>query len=299
MKVGATPERGVPYPLKSQDASLFARLIAPRSLSVSLLIIATAFPACAQDRSVFGQTTQSEAAMIGVLYDFKQTQDRQETPVTPQTYSKIIEEFLLKNWDERVLNRYYRVSRPLYTTQIFIPMIDAQAAPRAFGVEKLVRPSLWLAHYKAQVSPPSTGTWRFVGAADDMLAVAVNRKTVLVANRYDTVLPNIRWRAADSDGPQAVNNPLRHGDWLNLRAGEIIDLDVIIGERPGGTFNAFLFIEKKGLSYASDPEGHPILPIFQVAPYNTPVGDTFNTRNGEAYPPPPFATGHPPWKSYQ
>jgi len=285
--------------VKSQPASRFVRLIAPRSLGVALLILATAFPVVAQSRSVFGETTRSEAALVGVLYDFKQTQDRAETPVTRQTYSQIIEEFLLKNWDERVLNRYYRVSRPLYTTQIFVPMINAEAAPRAFGVEKLVRPSLWLAHYKAQVSAPSGGVWRFVGASDDMLAVAVNRKTVLVANRYDTVLPNVRWRASAPDGPQAANNPLRHGDWISLKPGEIIDLDVIIGERPGGTFNAFLFIEKKGLTYAHDSEGHPILPIFQVAPYNTPVGDTDNTREGAVFITPPFANGHPPWKSYQ
>jgi len=285
--------------VKPQPASRFVRLLAPRSLGLCLLIFAAALPAVAQNRSVFGETTRSEAALVGVLYDFKQTQDHAETPVTPQTYSRIIEEFLLKNWDERVLNRYYRVSRPLYTTQIFIPTIDADAAPRAFGVEKLVRPSLWLAHYKAQVSAPSGGVWRFVGASDDMLAVAVNRKTVLVANRYDTVLRNIRWRASEPDGPQAANNPLRHGDWISLKPGEIIDLDVIIGERPGGTFNAFLYIEKKGLTYAHDPEGHPILPIFQVAPYNTPVGDTSNTPDSAAFITPPFANGHPTWKSYQ
>ncbi|HEY8932884.1 MAG TPA: hypothetical protein VIM44_06205 [Rariglobus sp.] len=285
--------------MKPPPASRFARLLTPRSLGVTLIVLASPFLAVAQNRSVFGETTRSEAALVGVLYDFKQTQDHTETSVTRQTYSRIIEEFLLKNWDERVLNRYYRVSRPLYTTQIFVPMIDADAAPRAFGVEKLVRPSLWLAHYKAQVSAPTGGVWRFVGAADDMLAVAVNRKTVLVANRFDTVLPNIHWRPSDPDGPAAANNPLRHGDWISLKPGEIIDLDVIIGERPGGTFNAFLFIEKKGLAYARDPEGYPILPIFQVAPYNTPTGDTYNTREGTAFTTPPFANGHPPWKSYQ
>ena len=73
---------------------------------------------------------------MGVLYDFKQTPDRKSTTVDRHNYSEIIEEFLLKNWDERVLNRYYRVARPLYTTQIFIPTISAYSAPLAFEVEK-------------------------------------------------------------------------------------------------------------------------------------------------------------------
>lgn len=257
-----------------------------------VLFLATALTARAQERSVFGQATQSEAALMGVLYDFKQTPDRQTTPVTRNTYSELIQEFLLKNWDERVLNRYYRVARPLYTTQIFIPTISAYTAPVAFEVDKLVEPSLWLVHYKAQISAPTAGSWRFVGASDDMLAVAVNQKTVLVANRYDIVLPKITWRSTEPDGAQAANNPLRIGDWITLEAGQIIDLDVIIGERPGGLFNAFLLIEKKGGTYELDSAGNKILPVFQVAPFETPA--LTDPSRG-----PLFARGFPPWKSYQ
>lgn len=258
----------------------------------SLLPLFLTGAAAAQERSVFGQATQSEAALTGVLYDFKQTPDRQPTTVTQASYSELIQEFLLKDWDERVLNRYYRVTRPVFTTQIFIPRMSADRAPRAFGVEKLMEPSLWLIHYKAQVSAPSPGTWRFVGSADDMLAVAVNQKTVLVAPRYDIVMPKITWRSSEPDGRHAANNPSRIGDWITLEAGQIIDLDIIIGERPGGSCNAFLFIEKKGGKYETDSEGHKILPVFQVAPLDiAPLED--------AYLGPTFARGHPPWKSYQ
>jgi hypothetical protein len=278
--------------------------------AILVLWIATILTSRSQEDSVFGQATQSEAALMGVLYDFKQTTDGKGTPVTKDsfsgiddddkqgtdmtqaTYSGIIQEFLIKNWDERVLNRFYRVTRPLFTTQIFIPRMSASSAPRAFGAEKLMEPSLWLIHYKAQVSAPSAGSWRFVGSADDMLAVAVNQKTVLVANRYDIVLPKVTWKSTEPNGRQAANNPLRIGDWISLEAGQIIDLDVIIGERPGGSFNAFLFIEKKGGNYEHDAEGHKILPIFQVAPFDTPT-------ISEPYQGPQFAKGHPPWKSYQ
>jgi hypothetical protein len=51
-------------------------------------------------------------------------------------------------------------------------------------------------------------------------------------------------------------------------------------------------IEKQGESYPSDGQGHAILPIFQVAPYQTPVSSDPNRE-------PKFAVGYPIWKCYQ
>jgi len=246
------------------------------------------------EATVFGEESKSETALVGVLYDLKQTQDHTATSVDPNSYSKVVQEFLLKNWDEAVLNRYYRVSKPLYTTQIFIPNMDANTAPKAFGAEKMVKPGRWVIHYKGQVSPPTEGTYRFWGCADDAMAVAVNGKTELVACRPDMVvaMTDIQWKSTEKPGAQAADDPLIAGDWFEVKQGEIIDLDVIIGERPGGLFNAFLMVEKKGETYEKDARGNPILPIFQVAAYETPMVDDLKLQ-------PKFATGFPPWKSYQ
>ena len=258
----------------------------------TLLVLGGLAMAQGAENDTFGKTTSSEAALIGVLYDLKQTQDKKPTSVDAASYCTVVDEFLSKNWDESVLNRYYRVANPLYTTQIFIPHIAANAAPKAFGAEKTVKPSLWIIHYKGQVSPPSPGSYRFWGCADDMLAVAVNGKTVLVGNRHDLRLPNVKWKASEPDGAQAANDNLRPGDWMDLKADEVIDLDAIIGERPGGYFNAFLLIEKKGEIYEKDQKGYPIFPIFQVAAFDTPA---LNNLAAE----PSFSKGFPPWKSYQ
>jgi hypothetical protein len=255
-------------------------------------LVLIAGPSRGDNPSVFGQETPSEAALVGVLYDLKQTQDHQPTNVDPNMYSKVVEEFLTKDWDEGVLNRYYRVSKPLYTTQIFIPNMNANAAPKAFGAEQMVKPSRWIVHYKGQVSPPSAGTYRFWGCADDALAVAVNGKTELVGCRRDMKMPAVQWQSTEKPGAQAADDPLIAGDWFDVKEGDIIDLDVIIGERPGGYFNAFLMIQKKGETYETDAKGNPILPIFQVAAYDTPVIDNVNAE-------PKFAKGSPPWKSYQ
>jgi len=260
-----------------------------RSKNITLIkacvfvILGSVLP-CAGDTesSVFGQSKQSEAAFMGMLYDLKQTQDHKPTTVDPETYTTVLDEFLSQGWDESVLNRYYRVSKPLYTTQIFIPNMNADKAPEAFGAEKTVKPSRWVIQYKGQVSPPEPGTYRFWGIADDIMAVAVNGKTVLVGCRRDMHMTRTNWHASERDGAHAGDGNLIPGDWFTLKADEIIDLDIIIGERPGGIFNAFVMLEKQGATYETDRRGHPILPIFQIAPYDTPKA-----------PDAQFATGFP------
>jgi hypothetical protein len=244
--------------------------------------------------SVFGNSQQSEAAMMGILYDLKQTQDRKSTNVDPNTYTDVLDEYFLKNWDESVLEHYYRVSKPLFTTQVFVPNMDADNAPKAFGAEKTVQPSRWVIHYKAQVSAPVDGTYRFWGCADDVMAVAVNDKTELICERPDMRFTKTQWKASEPDGAQGADDSLRPGDWFTVKADDIIDLDIVIGERPGGYFNAFVMIEKQGEGYEKDAKGHNILPIFQVAPYDTPA---LNDVNKE----PKFCKATPGsiWKSHQ
>jgi hypothetical protein len=263
-------------------------------------ILAAAFAPNAQAqerRNAFGEQSAGEAAFTGIFYDLKKTQDGTVSDVNVQNYWGVLDEFIAKGWDETVLNRYYRASRALSTTQIFIPYMAADRAPAAFGVQKTVSQSRWVIHYKAQVSPPTTGRYRFWGASDDIIAVAVDSKNVLVKPFHaDTAqrFPRSNWlrtEATNPSGVQAASDVLRAGDWMNLRADQIYDLDVLIGELPGGQFFAFLLCEKEGEKYATEGERKaPILPIFQVAPYNTP------TINSGA---PRFVPNGPIWKSHQ
>jgi hypothetical protein len=248
------------------------------------LSLAAADPASATS----GSSSESEAPLVGIFYDLKQTPDHKPSNVDPETYTTIIDDFLSQGWDDTVLNRYYRVSRPLHTTQLFVPTLNADMAPQAFGVQKYVEGTRWVALYKGQVSPPEPGTYRFWGIADDIMAVAVNGKTVLVGQRPDMKLPKTNWQASERDGAHAGDGELRPGDWITIKAGDIIDLDIMVGDRPGGVFNVFMMVEKQGGTYESDHRGHPILPIFQVAPFDTP-------KSGDAR----FSTDASVWKCYQ
>ncbi|NJK93372.1 MAG: hypothetical protein HC904_17095 [Blastochloris sp.] len=84
-----------------------------------------------------------------------------------------------------------------------------------------------------------------------MLTVAINNKVVLVANHPGTPLRKTNW-----SGPvnfERVSIPkLRPGDWMELKQGEIIDIDIVVGERPGGSFEAMLAYEKKGVNYPKE-----------------------------------------------
>jgi hypothetical protein len=255
-------------------------------------LLAAAGWLCAEEANVFGRTDNSEAGLIGILYDFKQTQKRQPTGVKASEYGGILNEFLSKDWSESVLNRYFRATRPLYATQIFMPLMDAGRAPQAFDMEKVIKPSAWVVVYKGQVSPPEDGTYRFVAYADDVIAVAVNGKLVVVGGRPDTLKHLQGWKGSQP-GPrvEAANGQLSYGDWITLKKDEPIDLDVLVGERPGGSFCAFLLYEKEGAEYPKDAKGIPKYPIFQLAPFDTPVPSPKNA--------PPFSHADGTWKGYQ
>lgn len=243
-----------------------------------------------EESNLFGSSEKDGSGLIAIIYDLKQTQSMQPSQITADTYPKVVQEFLSKGWDEVVLNKFFRVTRPLYSTQIFIPGMDAGAAPKAYGVDKVMKASCWVIHYKGQVSPPEDGTYRFVGYADDAIAVAVNNKTVCIGARHDMQLEKI-WKSKEKQGARAFNGDLSYGDWVTLKKGEPVDLDVLVGERPGGDFCAFLLYQKQGETYQNDKNGHPILPVFQLAPMEIP-----NKKPNDA---PPFARGAQTWQQYR
>lgn len=223
---------------------------------------------CAQGEDGYlGQSERRETSLIGILYDLKQNQKRE--PMV-EDFQSLMGRFLRDGWKEETLNPFYRATRPLHTTQIVVPLMNADYAPRAFGVEDLVQPRRWVIHYKGQVRPPHPGTFRFVGLADDLLAVAVNEKTVLLAEHEGSKLKDHGWRFAPRDQAATRSGAAIAGDWFTVEADETIDLDILVGERPGGQFGACLMIEEEGIAYAKNAEGKNILPAFQLSDREVP-----------------------------
>lgn len=254
---------------------------------LGLLLLAVCGVLHAEEPDYFGRKDTSQAGLIGILYDFKQTQKREPTGVVPDKYLEVLNEFVKSGWDESVINRFFRSARPLSTTQIFVPFMNANKAPEAFGVEKVVQPAEWMAHYKGQVSPPKDGKYRFIGYSDDAMAVAVNGQLVLYATYFRQEI----WNSKVPEGSRVANGTLKIGDWVELKKDVPVDFDVLIGEQPGGSFCAFLLYEREGETYQTGEDGHPVYPVFQLAPYDTPA----LTRDLA----PPFAPATEVWKGYQ
>ena len=74
------------------------------------------------------------------------------------------------------------------------------------------------------------------------------------------------------------NDGLVIGDWFFLQKGRPVEMEVLIGEEPGGMFFCQLYIEQEGVTYPTrtetytDPDTQetetferPILPIFKTA----------------------------------
>jgi len=234
-------------------------------------------PLPAQEKSDFGSAEFNDAALIGILYDFKQTQQREKVPMNAKRYYALIEDFINSGYDESMLNKYFRATRALYTTQIFIPHRSAKEGPKAFGVEKIVKPSYWLMHYKGQVLPPEPGEYEFVATADGFIALAVNGKTLLV--KHNTNNDKYIKQFGGKMGPRGVNSDLRYSMPFTSDGKTPLDLDVLLAEA-GGEFNAFLYVVRKG----DEAEGP--LTVFQLAPGEIPSGKT-----------PPYATAKAYWQA--
>lgn len=155
-----------------------------------------------------------------------------------------------------------------------VPPVKSSVAPAAFD-EADTLGYCWLAHYKGQLAHHEDITFRFWGHGDDVMMVRVGGKEVLVA-----CWPGSKWSPQQiltsaaggwqSSSPKSRtytlgNNKAVVGDWITLKKGQPLDMEVIIGEVPGGTFCSMLTVEVQGMEYELNREQAPILPMFKTS----------------------------------
>jgi len=220
-----------------------------------------------------GQTVGND--FVGTFYDFKR--DRKGNPLAAgmdtDKYMQELMKFLRNDWKPSTWVRYYRSPKKLYATTIMIPAILSTEAPAAFG-EPDTGGWCWAVHYTGQLVYPEDITFRFWGFGDDEMFVRVNGELVLIACWYsdygtssDAYFSPL-WTTpdkADSRKYYLGNNKSVVGDWITLKAGEPQDMEVLIGEKPGGAYCAMLLVEVQGEEYPKNRQGGPILPIFKTA----------------------------------
>jgi len=226
--------------------------------------------------TMFGTRGGAEG-LIGTLYDLKQTKDRKPTDMGAEPgegmnigstkmkrYREVMTNFV-KTWDPAILGEYYSAPGKLATTQLFIPKLRADEAPKAFKVEKECEPRRWAIHYRGVIVAPRDGKFRFVGAADDVLVVRINGINILDGSHKDSLLvPEVN--ESSNVGP-ALDQSLVAGKWIQMRRGEAMKMEALVGENPGGGFLCFLMIEEQGVDH---PPG--VFPVFQLRAGEIPTG---------------------------
>lgn len=242
----------------------------------------------------FGSSVKVKGTIEGHFYDFKQTPEGEENtrykPITMKSiqqdkgmsYTRAIREIRNRNFAESSLKNYYKAERPLYARYIAIPQGNAGQAPRQFGQQGKVKPSNWLIHYSGKIKAPKTGKFRFAGAGDDLLTVNINKRTVFTESILNRFVPNAVTMKGKSSGPDILfrNHPIVYGSWFNVREGEIIDIDIVISEGPGGHMSFILALEDKDVEYRKSSTGSPILQPFVMGQLTPEDKNTFKSFPG-------------------
>ncbi|VGO14447.1 hypothetical protein PDESU_03009 [Pontiella desulfatans] len=220
--------------------------------------------------TIFGGGQSIGNDFVGTFIDFKRNRQGRPIPMSREKYTEEMKQFVLRGWKPAAIAQYYRSPKQLYATTIMVPAILSSIAPSAFDEADTIG-YCWAVHYKGQLVHKEDITFRFWGQGDDNLVVRVDGKIVLNAswpgNSEEAMQSACRgWssKSADSRKFYLGNNTAVVGDWITLKAGVPLDMDVLIGEEPGGQFSAMLTVEVEGVDYPRNRQGGPILPIFKT-----------------------------------
>jgi hypothetical protein len=204
----------------------------------------------------------------GTFYTMELDRRGRKTGISDVQYCQEIRRFLENDWSPRTFAPYYRAPQKLYATQIMIPPITSDLGPDQFGMGgKDFDPIHWVIHYKGRIAYKEGGRFRFWGVGDDVMVVRVNGEEVLNAS-WDVQRELVSdWMPSSEEdrtyfmghGVSAV------GDWFELAPGTPVDMEVLIGEDPGGTYAAMLLVQQEGVDYPKNRDGAPILPVFKTA----------------------------------
>ena len=128
-----------------------------------------------------------------------------------------------------------------------------------------------MAHYSGIVTVPRSGTYRFSGTGDNYLHLRIDDKPRLHFGHanpkgWTPTSPTEQKHQSPYVGGWIVN----YGDWIDLRAGQKIKIDIGIGESGGGMLGFILQVEERGVKYRTDKanKNRPILPLFTTVPFS-------------------------------
>jgi len=213
-----------------------------------------------------GQTIGND--FVGTFYDLKRGRSgRPLMPLEREDVWDLVAKFIRNDWKSPTFAKFYRSPRQLYATTFMIPPTLSSLAPKAFGEGDTLGYS-WLAHYQGQLVYPEDIKIRFWGRGDDIMLVRVDRELVLEASwpgPHEFLSAYWSRTRADSEKYILGFSTAIVGDWIELKAGEPLDMEVLLGEVTGGVFQSMLCVQVEGEEYPRNPVlNGPTLPMFKT-----------------------------------
>ncbi|MDF7825952.1 hypothetical protein P4B35_18120 [Pontiellaceae bacterium B12227] len=215
--------------------------------------------------SVFGGAQTIGNDFEGVVYSLLHTRGGGAASMGPDEFRDILRKYVLSGWRESVLSRYYRSPKKLYTTHFMVPPIPTAMAPGVFGVPDLEDYYLFI-KYEGQLVHSTDIKFRFWAIGDAYVFINVDGEEVLM-NAWQIHHPWFDWWSSTAGGDRTHilgNQRMVVGDWIELKAGEPLDMKVLYGEWHGGQVACMLLVEVEGEDYPNARTGGPLLPAFKT-----------------------------------
>ncbi len=221
--------------------------------------------------SIFGGGQSIGNDFIGTFYDLKRSRSGSYLSSSKEEVVSRLASFVKNGWKSSSLSRYYQSPNKLYTTSFMIPPLISALGPRAFGED--TGGWNWAVVYRGKLVYPEDIKFRFWGFGDAFFVIRVDGELVLDGSAYinagHAFISEISgyWDSSASNDRRFYYgiSPARVGDWIKLKAGEALDMDVLLGELSGNNFSAMLTVEVEGVDYPKNGQGGPILPMFTTA----------------------------------
>ena len=163
-----------------------------------------------------------------------------------QNHTAVINEFI-NTWDPAILARYYQSKIALVAPQFFIPSCSSLDALKAFGVEKEVKPTHFVIHYKGTIRSPKDGYFRFRGFSTQAgLFIRFNNENAFGVST-NPLCDRKRYTFKNTDNPTDTRHTLagyRAGKWFHVLANQKYPIEILMENNDGG-FCECIMIEER------------------------------------------------------
>ncbi|MES2996696.1 MAG: hypothetical protein V4733_07795 [Verrucomicrobiota bacterium] len=244
----------------------------------------------------FGITDSNGDALEGSFYNIARSRSDKQLSVDNPKQWETVNRFVTGGWRESGLGQVLKSDRKLYNNRIYMAAMSASTAPSAFGEKPDAHPR-WVVVYRGNVIAPFTGSFRFVGAGDDTMAVRFNGRNVFDYGFIAATAPHEGYMAKLKSTerlkgdyrncpmeppvtfyqyPQTENwnsqiGGVAVGPEIDVVAGKAYPIEILICEGWGGLFSGTLLFQQTGVTYQKAPTGAPILPLFRTDNVTPPV----------------------------